>query len=191
MWRTVTYMQEPTYVTPSPAESKAAKYPKSKKKIALIGALSVIVIAGFAWWAMSRPLSVHIPKTVTEQALFTIYVPSALPDGYAVVEDSFSLNEGVLIFTVEAPGDRSIAFTEQAVPASFDFTSFYAKQMTDVRKIEGTPYQAAIGRASIAGARGTANDRMLSIRADDTWIIGTGDVDEADLEYIARHLRKY
>lgn len=185
-------MQEPTYVESSPAEHRVSKYPKSKKNIVIIGIISLAVIAvGVLWWAQSRVMSVHIPKTVTEQALFTIFVPTALPKGYELVEDSFSLNEGVLIFSVKGPGDRAIAFTQQAVPAGFDFTSFYSKQMTDVKKIEDAPYQTALGRASIAGAEGTAHDKMLSIRADETWIIATGDASDEDMTYIAKHMRKY
>jgi|GEM_PF-2973798 len=185
-------MQEPISAGNLPPAHQVSKYPKSTKKIIIIGALSIaIIVAGVLWWMQSRAMSVQIPKTVTAQALFTIFVPSALPDGFEIQEDSFSLNEGVLIFSVKGPGDRAIAFTEQAVPASFDFTNFYAKQMTDVKKIDDAPYQSALGKASIAGVEGAASDKMLSIRADDTWIIATGTASDADMLFVAKHIRKY
>lgn len=167
----------------------AAHRLRTKLFFAIIGmALLVIAIAVAVVVLSSRSVAVNIPQPVLDKVLFPIYVPSQLPNGYHVVEGSFSNNEGVLVYSVRSDAGYSIAVTEQSMPAGFDFTSFYNKQMADARKVDGATFPSVIGGVT----NGTTSSQLLSVQADTTWVMAsTQNAPRSDLEFIARHLRKF
>lgn len=166
----------------------AGHHLRTKLFFAIVGmALVVVAIAVAVILLSSRSVAINIPQQIVDKTLFPIYVPSQLPAGYRIVENSFSNDEGVLVYSMKNDASHTIALTEQSVPAGFDFTSFYDKQMTDARKVDGAQFPSVIG--SVANG---ANSRLLSIQADTTWIMAsTQNAPQSDLEFIARNLRKF
>lgn len=163
----------------------------SRTKLIVIITSALLLIAAVAVTLVivsSRSVAVAFPAAVAGKTLFPIYAPSQLPAGYKVDQESFSNDEGVLVFSLSHDSGRSIAVTEQSVPAGFDFTSFYDKQVQNAKKVEGSQFQAVVGQAS---RNGPGNNQLLSVRTDDTWIMASSQTASQDeLEFVARHLRK-
>jgi hypothetical protein len=163
--------------------------PRSKKAwLAIV--LAVLAIGAIITWSAinNRTVTVNIPQRVLDKTLFTVYVPSSLPARYHISENSFSNDDGVLVFALQDDQGHSIAVTEQSSPASFDFTDFYNKQIRDPKKVTSS-FESVVGRVIGQGATGIT---MLSVRADSTWIIATTqNAAQGDLEYLASHLRKF
>jgi hypothetical protein len=159
--------------------------------IKLIGIILVVFLAGagatgaYYFW-QNRP-AVSIPQAVIDTTLFPIYVPAQLPAGFALDEKTIASNDGVLVFQLK-DGTRTIAVSEQSMPANFDFTAFYEKQMKGARTIGGTPFHSVVGEMIVQEGQGA---KFLSIRADATWVVVTGhDIRDDELEFIAKHLQK-
>jgi hypothetical protein len=161
-----------------------------RRKIIWLGiGLAVLAAAAVLGWVIisSRAVAVKVPQAVVDKALFTIYVPLSLPPNYQVVEGSFASSDGVLVFSLQNDQGHAIAVTEQGVPASFDFTNFYSKQIRDGKKLSGQ-FESVLGQVVGQGAMGT---KLLSVRTDSTWVIATSQsAQRGDLEYFAQHLRK-
>jgi hypothetical protein len=79
--------------------------------------LIVIGTAGYFAWQRTKTAG-PIPKKVTKNLDFPLYYPFDLPAGYSVNESSFIRRENVLIFSIETRSGKSIAVSEEAVPAT-------------------------------------------------------------------------
>lgn len=158
------------------------------KIITLIIVLLLVIGGGAAWYFLQNRQAVTLPQDVVSKTLFQIYVPSQLPQGFYVDEKTIVHDNDVLLFQLKDGDGRVIALTEQSIPAKFDFEDFYKKQVTNPRTISGTPFHSVIGDTAMAEGAGI---KMLSIRADNTWVMVSGQrVGEAELEFIAKHLRR-
>src|SRR6266508_2466084 len=87
------------------------------KKHWLVGGVGLLIviglISGFLIWRWSLSSVSLLPNNLSQQVPFPIYIPRELPGNYHLAEDSFSYNEGVLVFQAKDASGASIAFTEQ------------------------------------------------------------------------------
>lgn len=167
-------------------------YPPKKrrnKKYALafiLLAALVLMAAGTAVvFKLRAGTGVHIPPSIGRQLTFSAYLPGKLPGNYQTVEDSFSYDQGVLVFEAKDDTDATIAFSEQPKPQGFDFDNFYSQQLTDAKDLSDVPFTSVVGK-SVQG-----HVTVLSIVAGNTWVIVSSrsvlSVD--DMQLIAQSMR--
>jgi hypothetical protein len=156
----------------------------------VIGIILAVILVGIwsTYYFLQNRSPVSIPQAVIDKTLFPVYVPAPLPAGFTIDEASATNNDGVLVFDVKNRDGRVISVSEQSMPANFDFTAFYEKQMKGARTISGAPFHSVIGEMVVENGQGA---KFLSVRADGTWIMVTGkDVLDDELELIARQLKR-
>lgn len=129
---------------------------------------------------------VKIPTDIAQQVSHPIYTPRSLPEGYKILEDSFTNSEEALIFRAENSSGSSIIFTEQKRPKDFDFDQFHQGQMENATVLEGTPYPSVVGKAP-------TGQKLLSIVTDTTWILVTtaAPLSQDNFQNIANSIKKH
>lgn len=141
-----------------------------RRKFKLIGifvALFVVAFGGGLALAMLGARAVTIPQDIKNKADFTLFAPRELPSGFTVVESSFTVQEGAVIFQATNGSGGTITFAEQKRPDNFDFDTFYRTQLKDVKHLDGTPHDSVVGKA-------TQNDsQVLSVVTNGTWLLIT------------------
>lgn len=154
----------------------------SRTKIAL--GVTVLLVVGFClglWLtSFSNP---EAPKWVSDQLKFKVYMPNKLPDRYKIDPNSFKIDEDTLIFKA-TDGLHSITFTEQQRPPDFDFDTFYAEQVEEIRTIDEAAFPAVYGKSILNGSK------MISVVTDDVWVLATttAPLDYSDMAPIAESL---
>lgn len=168
-------------------------HPANKKRrgriIYILGAaaaLLTITAIVLAYKVFTAP-SYAIPSHIVGQVPYPIFVPKRLPNDYKIVEKSFAIGEGTLLFRAEDSSGSSIAFTEQKRPQDFDFERFYQEQMQNAKKLNGTPYPSVLGK-TLAGDR-----FLLSIATNETWVMlsTAAPLNEQDFTTIAKNIKKH
>lgn len=128
-----------------------------------------IITAGTA--LVPRFFSRHpspIPANISKQLTFTLYYPYSLPAGYTVDASSFQTKGQVLIYSINAPGGKNIAVSEQPVPHT-DVAELGPPDAPSGSPINTTKhYDVPVGKAVI-GIWGT--NFVSSIIAGQTWLI--------------------
>ncbi len=81
---------------------------------ALIGVAMLSVAVGIIF--LNRDNG-PFPPSITKKVEFQLYYPSRLPTGFSVDKESFSFKDGVAIFTIRTPYNRSVSVSQQAAPA--------------------------------------------------------------------------
>lgn len=157
----------------------------------IVGLLLVLALAGVGaggYYFSQNHSAVNIPQAVIDKTLFPIYIPKQLPSGFALDSSSVANNEGVLVFQLKHTDGRVIAVSEQAIPADFNFTDFYEKQMKGARTMSGTPHHSVIGEMAVERGQGP---KFLSIRTGETWVMVSGEnIRDDELELIAKQITK-
>lgn len=92
-------------------------YQKRRWLLIGVGGITAVIIFIALWWFFAVRETGPIPRTYLKGLSFTPYYPASLPNGYAVDQKSFERKDGVLIFSITAPGNRNIAVAEQLKPA--------------------------------------------------------------------------
>jgi len=169
--------------------SAPTKVPQNGKLIYILGAIAALLaIAAIVLVFKLTATTYTVPDHIKQRANHTIYVPKRLPSGYKIAEGSFMIDEAenTLLFRAEDSSGSSIVFTEQQKPQGFDFEQFYQEQMSDAKKLNGTPYPSVLGRAP------TGDRFLLSIVADDAWILAStaAPLNEQDFTLIAKNIKK-
>jgi hypothetical protein len=161
--------------------AKRLKYLLAAATLACVVMIMVVVV----YRRSHSILQIKLPSTVTEQARFPIYLPTRLPRGFEVAEDSFSYDQGVLIFKANNKIGDVIAITEQPKPDNFDFENFYAKQLTQSKQLRNVPFPSTIGTSTEVGSH------VLSVVTNKTWLLisSRAPLAESDLQLIAGSLR--
>ncbi|HVQ43367.1 MAG TPA: hypothetical protein VMT30_00150 [Candidatus Saccharimonadia bacterium] len=162
--------------------------PRSPKPRRLILAVSLgLTVAGAAsgvwiWHITHQPLS--IPTTIAEKALFSLYLPTILPDDYEIDPASYDTAEGVLVFSAANSNGHILNFSEQPKSKDFDITAF-EHHLTHATSVPAARYPSVIGQDE-------THTTLLSTQADNTWLLVTTKATgaEAALKFIAAHLRK-
>lgn len=148
-------------------------HPAHKKRNIVIGSIIavVMIVVGFAAWRMTQPAEdsqSYVPESLSSELLFSPYVPTYLPQGYKVDVSSYSVDDQALLFTaVDGNKQRSITFSEQAMPKDFDINSFHKTNITDASRIDGSKYPVIFGQ--ITGQQG----KIASVTTDGTWTLIT------------------
>ena len=162
--------------------------PLRVKIIGLVVAFILLAGGAAAWFVLQSHQAIVLPQEVVSKTLFPIYVPSQLPAGFTLDDKTIGNDGDVLVFQIKDESNRVIAITEQSIPANFNFTDFYEKQVKGARTLGGTPFHSVIGESITKEGPGF---KMLSIRADNTWVMVSGqNIGDSELEFIAKNLRK-
>jgi len=128
-----------------------------------------------------------ISEQIIGKVSHAIFVPQKLPSGYKVSSGSFSFSEGNLVFSAADKSGSSITFSEQRVPKDFDFEKFYQAQIENAKRLDDTPYPSVIGKVP------DSDKTLLSVVADDTWIIASTSAPLGEQEFatIAKGMKQY
>lgn len=150
----------------SKAESLSLPNYRRLKIAAGIAVLAAVSFVGGLVLAMFfLPTVAKVPNQVMQKAGFAIFVPRSLPGTFAVNEDSFSNQEGAVIFNATDDTGSSLVFSEQKKPIDFNFTDFYEKQMKNTQVVDNTPFTTVLGKAV------DQDVTLISIVAKDTWVL--------------------
>lgn len=157
------------------------------KKRRLILTCTVIIVltisGGLIASILLRAPSV-LPASIARQLPFPAYIPGELPGNFAIVEDSFVYEAGVLLFKAEDLTGASIAFTVQQKPTNLDFATFYSEQFKDVKNLNDVPFPSVTGKTQQGSS-------MLSIITDRTWILASSrsPLSQDDMQRIASSMQ--
>lgn len=169
-----------------PANLKTRSKPRKWRRLAfflvLVGVLAGI---GKLWiyprYAQHNPFSAAIRNSVA----IPLYYPQQLPVGYTVDPLSFRTTSTEVVFNANN-GSSRLVFTQQKVPAGFDFNSFYAKQLHD-----STSFNTPNGRVVI----GKNDNRNLgSLATKKTWVLlstNSAQPSVNDMTLVLKNLRQY
>lgn len=90
------------------------------KKWLIITPIVLLLLGGAnfaAWKYLKQKSSNLLPAGYTSQALgFTIYYPKDLPDGFRVAPNSFTTQDGAMIFYIDTPDGKNLPVSEQTIP---------------------------------------------------------------------------
>jgi hypothetical protein len=151
--------------------------------IALILGLSVALIVMGLRGRSNASLAALIPQGIAAELTFPAYLPSDLPEGFAVRPDSFRFEEGVLVYEIDVPdGQAAITVNQQARPTEYDFGEFYEKIVgaTKTNSEQGELYVGTFG-----------GDPVASLLSEQTWSIirPQSEIDLTTLKTIGSSLR--
>lgn len=160
-----------------------------RRRLLMVAGVGVVVIVagGIGAWLyfgnQPKPVA-QIPSGISDRLRFPVYLPSRLPGGFSLVVNSYSLDQGVLIFKAQDSSGMVMAFTEQAKPDKFDFANFYSEQLTNPQTLDNVPF------ASVSG-KNTQQYNVLSIVTDKTWIIVStrAPLAQNDLQVLAQNMQ--
>jgi hypothetical protein len=161
-----------------------------KKRYIIIGLTIIIasaaLIGGLLFIYRPGP-EVILPAAIRKQLNFSVYLSDDLPGNYHLVKDSFSYDQGVLIFKTEDGAGDTIAFTEQKKPQGFDFANFYTQQLSDAKNLDHVPFPSVTGKAL------QGHNNVLSVMANDTWLLisSQSPLTQDDMTQIARSLKLF
>ncbi len=156
----------------------------TRKKLLLSAVVCVVAatsITAILFFTGSRqPL---IPAEYSNSASFEIFAPQPLPDDYILDVESLKYESATLLFTIYDTSGNKINFSEQTIPAEFNFDSFYSAILKDSRKLDNTPFASTQGTDS-------NGDKTLSIEAGKTWVVANAKASTSDktLQQIAERL---
>ena len=122
-----------------------------------------------AWRDQQKTDAIKIPPNISSSLLFTPYLPTVMPKGYSIDQDSFKIQETALLFTASNE-DKSnqFVFSEQAVPKDVDVEAFFGSSVSDPTRLEGLRYKTLFGQ--LHASKGTLTSIVTT---DDTWILIT------------------
>lgn len=126
-----------------------------------------MLLAGVGYVMYSKrnaQTQVQVPQEITSKVFYDVYVPSKEFDGYTVDQNSYKVNEGVVIFQAVRQNGDTLVFTQQGVPKNFDFNNFYTDTLSDATKIKESKYQTVYGRL-------VNGQYAISIIVDSTWLL--------------------
>jgi len=98
------------------------------KKVLLIAILTLTVLGSLILVGLfiieSSTQNPLVSEFITAQqaADFPLFVPKNLPDGYTYRIGSLHVSNDVAVFSINGPGNRTLAVTEQAKPKGYDFS---------------------------------------------------------------------
>ena len=104
----------------------------------------------------------HFSAATKQAAGFSLYWPAKLPSGWSADPASVKYNSEATFLTLKS-GQHEVIVSEQTVPPTFDFTSFFQQGLQG-----GSQFTTDIGQAGT----GKANGRYVgSLVAGTTWIL--------------------
>ncbi|HVS78942.1 MAG TPA: hypothetical protein VHD84_01475 [Candidatus Saccharimonadales bacterium] len=135
----------------------------SKMSLAILILIIIIAAAATGWW-ISRSTS-PIPDKISSEVLFPLYYPASLPAGYSIDQNSFDLDNEVVVFGAKNSSGKTIAITEQPKPDNFDFDTFYSQHLSATKQVVTRSGNAVIGLMN--------TNPVASLATDKTWVIVT------------------
>lgn len=133
-----------------------------KRKVILIIAQLIIILgvtSVFLWKKSNDGPS--LPKSVSNQIEFATFLPNKPPSGYSIDESSYTITNEALIVKVNTPQNKTVLFSQQPEPGSFDISGFH-DILKDKQSVE-TPYGTAyIGKSE--------NTKVGSLVTAGSWV---------------------
>lgn len=175
---------------PTEATIDKATKPKRRRWVLItltITALIVLSAVGLLAVRFLAKPTIKVPDNITQNTRTSLYLPAKLPGNYHVDEDSFLIaEEGVVIFRATNGAGGQIAFSEQTTPKNVNFDDFYKEQVQEAKTLPNVPFPSIFGT-------GKQRQRLVSIVANDTWIIATSQspLQENDFSLIAQSVYQY
>jgi hypothetical protein len=129
---------------------------------------STLLIAGtcaigfLIWYFVSAS---PIPSRYRSGLNYSLYYPSQLPNDYTVDKTSFRRKDAVLIFSLTAPRGRTIAVSEERLPAGINLNS---SSQSGISLPTQRSFTTAIGPATLSL---WGSNTVVSIQAGGTWIL--------------------
>ena len=131
-----------------PSEPQTKRRPRFKQVLLIVVAI-ILIVGGAGGWKYEHRNSGPVPKAILKSTNFAIYYPSSLPSGYTLNKNSFSQQNGVLFFQINA-NDKTISISEQQlpkIPPDFDTiqkfnTSFKQFDLTAGKSLLGIDAQS-------------------------------------------------
>jgi hypothetical protein len=173
-------------VQPVAHHSPAHKARSGRLKKSVIGIVIIVMIAGaiiFAYpkYSKTNPFS----DDIQTKAGYSLFYPQKLPTGYTIDKTNITFTNGVVIYNA-SNSDKQIVFTLQKVPPTFDFATFYQKELPGAQQYKTDYGQVYIGK--------NGNRYLGSLTTGDTWVLvstnGTA-VSVKDISLAMTHLKKY
>jgi len=141
----------------------------SRKKKLVWGLIIFLVIALGAssyFYYTNYVKTGPIPRKYARQLKFAPYYPTKLPSGYSVDDESFTIQDGVLIFYINSPKNKKIGVSEQTQPAGVTLPQ---PGTGPVKVPNEKAFDGVLGHTYI-GLEG-AQYVSETITSDGTWII--------------------
>lgn len=90
---------------------------KSRRRLVIAGVLVLIIVIAGAGSLLVKKDSGPVPKNISQSVSFPIYYPSALPPGYQLEKNAFSVQNGIVFYHL-VNGDSTIVISEQTSPSN-------------------------------------------------------------------------
>lgn len=139
---------------------------RSPKKL-IVAAVALVLVAFAAGAVVAQLFSepgVSIPDKVAQKINFPVYLPRKLPGNFQIAKNSFTFEEGALVFKATDGTGASITFAEQKRKTGFDFTAFHNSELKDTTTLEGVPYPSVVGTGK------DGQTKILSVVAEGVWL---------------------
>lgn len=162
---------------------------RTKRIITIVAIIATLLVVGGAAGALFAhylaSMDIIVPASIKQKVKSPIYVPTNLPGAYRIVEESYSFDEGTVIFYAADEVDSKLVFTEQQKPSDLNFEQFYEQEVREAKTLSNVPFASVWGKAK-------DNRLILSVITEDTWIIMTTDapLGESDMVRIAGSLKQ-
>jgi hypothetical protein len=176
---------QPVSLTPPVHHRPKTKRSKKFKMLIILLILAALGIAGklliFPRYSQTNPFSPAIQSSLN----IPLFYPQKMPKGYLVDHLSFRTTSNEVVFNANHASSR-LVFTQQKIPAGFDFNVFYAQHLTNTT-VFSTPYGSVVV--------GKNDNRTLgSLISDKTWLLLTTNSQQPsvdDMSLVLKNLKRY
>jgi hypothetical protein len=148
----------------------------------LIGAAAAVKLWVYPKFSQPNPF----PQEIRAEAPgISLFYPKLLPPGYQVDQTSIHISNGAVIYYVNNSSNR-LVFTAQKIPPSFNFSSFYKRQLAESKHFSSPYGEAVIGKND--------NRYLGSLNNQTTWLLlstNSPSVSFDDMSLVMRNLKEY
>lgn len=151
--------------------------------IGLITGVVVLIAGAGSYYYFVMRSSSPIPKNISQQAVYPLYYPKKMPQGYIIDKKSFKYEQRQVSYTLTASKQPKILVTIQPKPATLDLDEFTNNLPGKIGVL--TPYgTAAVG---ISGP-----SKIGSLVSGDVWIFitTTNKVSDQNMKTIVSSLQQ-
>jgi hypothetical protein len=151
-YRPGTYVPPPQpQAQPKAAASKVKKSPVLKIITGLVILVTGASLGYFGYSLKSSASGNSIPPKIVQQAGFTVYFPSPMPNGYTYMKDTATFQIGQVFYKF-ANGTKRVTVNEQPLPASPPKLDLPGYQQFD----------ASIGKATVGTNFGVSSGEVIA-----------------------------
>jgi hypothetical protein len=163
----LTPTQDSRSTSPPAADKPQTAQPVAKRsyRVALITIVILAAILIPAVYIVNKNQN-PLPRSIANQVTFPVYLPNN-SRGVTIDRGSYSFQEGALTYTARTPDNSQVFLSEQAVPKTFDLTTF----LQHIKNKHTLTNAYGQGQAGIS-----ENNLVISEIIGDTWIFISGPI---------------